>query len=449
MLFLLLVLNFSANAQCWKQLDAGGFFTVGIKEDGTLWGWGNNWSGVLGNVAIEYHAQPVQMGTGNDWKLVSAGLSFGLAIKQDGTLWGWGRNDMGQIGNGQNTSYPNPVPVQIGTDQWIYASGGQSYSAGVKANGTLWTWGDNLSGQLGNGLSGYGTGTNVPVQVGTDTNWKYVYAGYSDMVGIKTDGTLWRWGGLGYGTGTVNNVTIPQQVGTDSDWDVASVGGFAVSALKKDGTLWSWGYNGSGGVGNGTFTYVTNPVQIAQGRWKSVKRGKNYFAGAIREDGTLWTWGYNYYGSVGDGTTVNRNSPVLIASNIPWESFNPGGESSFAIKSDGTLMAWGTNFDNELGFGLQGNTVLVPTQVDACAALSVNQISIADVIIYPNPVSNELNIMTHGLEVSTIGIYDVSGKIVLQATGINTVNTSQLAKGMYIAEISSGEKVIRKKFIKE
>ena len=457
-LFLLLsILGFQANAQCWEQIDAGGFFVVGIKDNGTLWGWGRAWSGELGVSQYDFYAaEPVQIGNDSDWASVSTGNGHVMALKTDGTLWTWGRNDCGQLGDGNVTIYMNATPQQIGTDTWSSISAGHIHSTAIKSDGTLWTWGSNISGQLGNGLvDTIIAETIVPTQVGMDTNWGKVCASSDNTAAIKTDGTLWVTGEGNHGeigNGQWDDQLQFIQAGDDTDWYQVAVGGLAVTALKSDGTLWSWGFNFSGGLGIGTNTDSAVPTLINTDRWTSINRGMNYFAGAIKADGTLWTWGYNYYGPVGDGTTENRNAPTLVSSEAGWLSYAGAGDYSIGLTESGELRVWGYNWYGELGFDLEGNTVLSPVTVEDCdgPTADVEEASLTDFAIYPNPVKDVLNINLKGHTLDNLTVTDVAGKTVLEQSGNATqVNVQHLPAGMYFLRLSTGNHAYNHKFVKE
>jgi len=259
-----------------------------------------------------------------DFRLVSAGSFHTIAIKKDGTLWAWGNNDGGQLGNGTNTA--SNIPIQIGTARdWASVAGG-NHTIALKTNGTLWARGQNLYGQLGNGTN---AASNIPIQIGTASDWTSVFAGgYHHTVAIKTDGTLWAWGYNFYGqlgNGTNGNVAnnelgdydaansnIPIQIGTANDWASISAGGYHTIALKTNGTLWAWGYNFYGQLGNGMNTDSDIPIQIGTASdWASISAGGAHTT-ALKTNGTLWVWGENNYGQLGLGDTNNRNVPVQL-----------------------------------------------------------------------------------------------------------------------------------------
>ncbi|MCL2680758.1 MAG: hypothetical protein FWF11_04760, partial [Coriobacteriia bacterium] len=175
-------------------------------------------------------------------------------------------------------------------------SGGMNHTMAIRGDGTLWSWGRNISGRTGLDID-VGEQT-TPAQVGTATNWSYVVAGNFQTHAIKDDGTLWSWGGnrdaaTGLGT-TVGAQWTPMQVGSDTDWTSVTAGQFHSHALKTDGTLWTWGLNAQGRNGMGLLTgSQLTPVQVGSDtNWKQVSAGGNHSL-AVRLDGTLWSWGSN------------------------------------------------------------------------------------------------------------------------------------------------------------
>ena len=315
----------------WKQVSAGWINGGGIKTDGTLWMWGFGANGQNGNGTTASYSSPIQIGTLTGWKQIMCGFETTYAIKTDGTLWAWGGNTSGQLGNGTRTSYSSPIQIGALTN-WksLHYNGVQGstantdYSmAAIKTDGTLWMWGSNLLGNLGNGTnSNY---YSSPIQVGSLTNWKQCGAGGTRGVqAIKTDGTLWYWGNV---QGTFTLVSSPIQVGSATNWKTLACG-YNGAAIKTDGTLWVWGEGGAFsrlGLGSTTIFPVTAPVQLgALTNWKSISAGDNFIA--IKTDGTLWTWGVGQqYGSIGNGTVSNYGSPIQIGTLTGWKQVAGGG----------------------------------------------------------------------------------------------------------------------------
>jgi alpha-tubulin suppressor-like RCC1 family protein len=204
----------------WASLGVGqgSLACAAIKTDGTLWVWGSNEYGQLGlnTPAGSNSSSPTQVGALTTWAKVSISASCG-AIKTDGTLWTWGANSFGELGNGNTT--PRSSPVQVGAlTNWADISVGNNHMFAVKTNGTIWTWGYNGSGQLGTGNTTY---YSSPKQIGALTNWSTVSSGGNTCYSVKTDGTLWDWGANGYGGLGLGNTTYfssPKQVGALTTW---------------------------------------------------------------------------------------------------------------------------------------------------------------------------------------------------------------------------------------
>ena len=308
------------------EVSAGRYHTMAIATDGTLWAWGYNYYGQLGDGTTTDRTSPVRIGLASNWASVSASSSYTVAIATDGTLWAWGSNSGGQLG-GPTTSRSSPV--RIGTENnWASVSvclrgknDTSSHAMAITTDGSLWAWGGNDEGQLGDGTT---TNRASPVRIGLANNWASVSAGGDHTVAIATDGTLWAWGSnwygqLGDGTGgggvldSSGDKLTPVQIGTTRSWSSVSAGISYTVAIRADGTLWAWGSNSSGQLGDsyGTTTIKT-PVRIgAENNWVSVSAGWLHTV-AIATDGTLWAWGYNSTGQLGDGTTTDRLSPVQI-----------------------------------------------------------------------------------------------------------------------------------------
>ncbi len=251
----------------WTCVSAGYYHTLALRSDGSMWGFGRNDEGQLGlNYVSDANAgvyNPVQISSGTDWATVIAGGMHSFALKGDGSLWAWGRNDEGQLGDGSNTDRIVPAPIAAGCT-WKMISAGDSYTAGIMEDGSLWAWGLNSDGQLGDGTT---DNSNVPVRIRTGNNWSLVSAGINHTLAVKTDGTLWAWGSnnLGQlGLVNANDNTIPQQVGKDSDWAKAGAGMFYSIAIRKGGSIWGWGYNGDGQLGTGNTESSSIPVLISE-----------------------------------------------------------------------------------------------------------------------------------------------------------------------------------------
>ena len=324
-----------------------------------LWSWGFNLYGQLGNnVAFgpDIRTPITTFAGGANWKQVSSSRYDTRAIKTDGTLWSWGNNSNGQLGDNTTTRKPTPVPIFAGGTNWKQVASVLERVAAIKTDGTLWVWGYNNRGQLGDNTT---TQRLTPVTTfAGGTNWKQVACGGYHTAAIKTDGTLWTWGGNSYaqlGDNTTANKTTPVTTfAGGTNWKQVSCGREHTAAIKTDGTLWTWGSGNAAALGDNTGANRSTPVTTFAGgtNWKQVScanRGRN--TAAIKTDGTLWVWGPNGIGGqLGDNTTTQRNTPVTtFAGGINWKQVAVGYAYITAIKTDGTLWIWGNNYNGRLG----------------------------------------------------------------------------------------------------
>ncbi len=337
----------------WRSVSAGGSHVLAIRTDGTLWAWGSGTSGQLGNGSTITRTTPVQVGTGTNWRTAVAGGSHSIAIKTDGTLWAWGSNTSGQLGQGATDFLTHPTPLQIGAlTTWsqnaVGLAAGASFTLALKADGTLWGWGLNSSGQLGDGTF---TQRTTPVQVGTGATWASLAAGQTFSIGTKSDGTVWMWGSNSsgqLGNGTVLSRLSPAQFTTLANVQSIMPGGTHVLATKTDGTLWAWGSNGSGQLGDGTATQRLLPLQLGSAaNWQILAPGNTHSV-AARADGSVWSWGNNSSGQLGQAPRL----PLPVTAQLgPVVAASGGGTHTVAIRQDGTLWAWGSNSSGQLGLG--------------------------------------------------------------------------------------------------
>ena len=320
----------------------------------TLFTWGYNGGGGLGDNTILDKSNPVQTVTGGiNWKQISCGATYTAAIKTDGTLWTFGENaTYGQLGDNTVVSKSSPIQTITFATNWKSVVCGYRHTAAIKTDGTLWVWGDNTYGQLGDNTVAL---KSSPVQtIARGFNWKQVSCGYRHTAAIKTDGTLWNWGFNAYGqlgNSTTTSTSSPiQTIAGGTNWKQVFCGNQTV-AIKTDGTLWCWGVNDLGQLGDNTVTNRSSPVQtVASGtNWKQVSCGYRHTA-AIKADGRFWVWGDNFYGQLGDNTIIKKSSPVqTVAFGTNWKSVACGILLTSAIKTDGTLWNWGYHGGYALG----------------------------------------------------------------------------------------------------
>lgn len=322
----------------WCQTNTGSLHTIGIKLDGTIWTWGSNAQGRLGDpsVSVRRSSPGTVAGGGTTWCISCAGLFHSSAVKTDGTLWTWGYNGVGQLGDNTITNKSSPVTTSGGGTNWCVVSLDNRQTSAIKTDGTLWTWGENGFGQLGDNTitSRRSPGTTA----GGGTTWCSTGVGTFHMSGVKTDGTLWTWGinsGGQLGDGTVTSRRSPVTTsGGGTDWCVTHNGSNHTVAVKVDGTLWTWGCNGSGQLGNNTITNRSSPGTTLNGgtTWCNLSAGCSHTA-AIKSDGTVWTWGLNDVGQLGTGYSTNQSSPVSIGSSTSWCMISSGNRTTAGIQT--------------------------------------------------------------------------------------------------------------------
>jgi len=331
-------------------IAAGANHTLAIKADGTLWAWGNDTNGQLGDGGTTSQLSPEAIQPSSTWTAVTAGTNFSLGIQSDGTLWAWGLNGSSQLGDGTTTTQLSPEQISP-SNTWTAVSAGSNFTVAIRSDSTLWAWGDNTSGELGLGATG---GTAIsPQQVPSSLTWTAAAAGSNFVVAVRSDGTLWSWGNnasgqLGLGSAG-NTFSSPQgPIGTATNWTAVAAGKDFAFALRSDGSLWAWGDNSAGELGDGTTTSQFAPEQIVPSfTWSAVAAGSNFTIG-LRPDNTLWAWGANTSGQLGLGTTTGSPSPTQVLL-LGWVAVAAGTDFTITLRADGSLWAWGDNGSGELG----------------------------------------------------------------------------------------------------
>jgi alpha-tubulin suppressor-like RCC1 family protein len=246
-------------------IAAGGAYSVALQQDGTVWAWGYNGSGQLGNDSTGQSSIPLRVKGLSNITAIAAGSSHMLALKKDGTVWAWGNNRLGQLGSDSRSLVLTPVRVSALQDVAAIAAGGY-HSVALKGDGTVWTFGYNGYGQLGNGVSSPKSSL-FPLQVSGLSNIRSVAAGINHTVALGQDHTVWAWGNNDVsqlGNGAISSVaTVPTRVnGLSNVTDITAKADHTL-ALMQDGTVWAWGDNGSGRWGNGiSMNGSSTPVQM-------------------------------------------------------------------------------------------------------------------------------------------------------------------------------------------
>jgi len=367
------------------SLWGGARSSVVLLSDGTVWDWGINAGGKLGDNTVSTFPpsdpfgegsndrhRPIQVhGPGNNGYLnqviaIMSGEIYTFALKGDGTVWAWGSNMFGVLGDGTTTDRYSPV--QVSGLSGVIALGGRGYhSLAITADHSVWAWGWNASGELGDGQPiGTLVSSPVPIKVVGLSGVTAVTGGYQHSIALLSDKTLMAWGvnskgQLGDGTNT--NTSTPAAVKGLSDVRQVSAGWKQSLAVKYDGTVWAWGDNAFGELGDGTTTNRSLPQPVPGLTGMTAVSGGDCSSAALKSDGTVWTWGCNERGQLGDGTLVERHAPVQVVGLSGVTAIAARDYHNLALKADGTLWAWGWNINGQLGDGTT-TTRPAPVQVN-------------------------------------------------------------------------------------
>jgi len=353
-------------------IAAGPNHTLALRSDGSIYAWGLNTNGQLGNgtTALRPTAVPVKLNASTPLTNIvdlSTSSIHSLAVSE-GNVWAWGSNWNGQLGTGNTRQQLWPVKAKIGpnTDlaNIVHVAAGITHSLALDTSGQVWVWGSNNVGQLGLGTAD--TNTHLyAVRLNSLTNVVAIAAGNNCSLALRSDGTVWTWGTnangqLGDGTRTQQNAPVQVKVnlnGTTTNLtgitDTA-IGATHMLAVKNDGTVWAWGLNHYGQLGDDTITTknvatrvsnVTGAVAVAAGATHSV---------ALKSDGRVLAWGSNSQGQLGDGTLETRKTPVTMLGVNGIQVISAGANRTIYIKADGTVSGVGENFYAPLGNGVIG-----------------------------------------------------------------------------------------------
>ncbi len=378
------------------QVWGGGRHTIALLSDGSVWTWGSDFAGKLGNnqVSPSYNVTnndsfvpicvhgPGNVGYLNSIVAISAGESHNMALRSDGTVWTWGWNYYGQLGNG--TTNDAHTPIQVTAVSNVVAISGRAYHClALESDGTVWSWGQNDWGQLGNGSSD-ANAHPFPAQVIGITNPAAISAAYASSLVLMSNGTVQMWGTSEtgeLGQGVFNDHAYsPIPVPGISNVVSISAGFQEPQALKSDGTIWMWGYGNCGQLGDDATNNTCEPAP-AIGLTNMLAPGPtgDRTSSALRADHTVWTWGRNWNGQLGIGTANSNlclvparipafgSAPVTMVQTPDWHSL--------AIESDGTLWEWGSNDHGQLGSGTTNEAwspQLVSTWPAAAPPMPVN-----------------------------------------------------------------------------
>lgn len=342
-------------------LAAGFYHSIAVKNDGTVWVWGNNSAGQLGDGSTTDSNHPIKAPNISGAIAVTAGSGtggnyFSLALKEDGSVLAWGSNHAGQLGDGTIINSSLPVLVS-GLPTSIKVSAGSAHVVALAKDGTVWAWGHNGYGQLGDGTR---TNSNVPVKVQGLDNVVDVIAGGTRNLALRSDGTVMEWGDESGGN---SRPAPPSEVIGLSRIVGITAGSVHRLALNSDGTVWAWGSGYAGTLGDGTGLDSNSPVKVADlSNVIALNAGVGVHNFAIKTDNSIWGWGKNDMGQLGVGNFQNATRPISLTNVGTIKAITIGEFHTLSRKTDGTVWSWGLNSYGELGNGtrIDSNT---PVQI--------------------------------------------------------------------------------------
>ena len=323
-------------------VEGGLSATVALRQDGTVWLWGLPFGSTD---SPDFSLTTPRRVTGlSNVVAIAAGGSHALALKADGTVWSWGTNSSGELGN-QLQIFGPFQPTQIpGLNNIKSIAASSRTSFAVAADGSVWAWGDNSSGELGDGST---NSSAVPVHLNTISNVRSMRVNANSSFAIKTDGSLWGWGSntsgaLGIGS-AAPSVLIPTQLFGLTNVSAINTEDFHAVALQTDGSVWTWGAGGAGQLGNGTTTDSNVPVRVTAATNVTGVAATSLTCLAVRSDGKVWSWG------------DNRLVPTQLAAPVGVRTVAGWWLISAFIMSDNTLQMFGINGYGRLGDGTLTN----------------------------------------------------------------------------------------------
>lgn len=436
-----------------QNIAEGGSFTVVLCADGTAQAWGANYVGQLGdNGTGDNSPVPVDVYAIDNLKTIASGTTFSLALKNDGTVWAWGENMNGGCGDG--TTITRFAPVQVYgpdsisfLDEVIDIAAGNQVGIALKADGTVWSWGATIHGCAGDG-GGLGISHLYPVQVvGLDgvgflEDVIQIEASNYSVYALKSDGTVWAWGEnveKQLGDGTEINRLTPIQIPGLTDIENITAGTACAYAIKSDGTVWGWGANDYGKLGTGAsdLTYST-PVQMVDVEGAVAAAAGQHFVMILTNEGAVFTCGNNSDGQLGDGTVENKSTAIGLVGLDGIIEIAAGGKTAVVLDNDGNIYAWGDNMVGQIGDGTLSDK-WTPTPVTSACSMLLATSDLAEsqsgFDVYPNPVDDYLFVQHTDANNHTLQLIDINGKIIssiISNNSTNKIDVFNLPAGIYL-----------------
>lgn len=344
-----------------QNIGAGYYHNVAVKPDGTVWTWGDNLLGQLGDGSITSNSVPSRVAGLTQFKAAGAGYSHTVALRSDGTLWSWGSNSFGELGTNEDSASLVPVPVWGLEGLTVDAIAvGFAHNLAL-SNGWILAWGDNRYGQLGDGSV---TSWMAPTLIEGLPRITAVSAGVYHSLALDASGNVWSWGSNGRGRlgdgSNVDSVRPVRLAGLPTMVAVVASAQHSL-ALAQDGSVWAWGANDYGQLGDGTTVDRWTPVRVSGLSGVRELATRNTHNLARDASGVVWAWGYGGAGQLGDGLAINHTLPTRVPGLTGVLALAAGVGHSMAVAADGQLMAWGENLAGQLGISVVTDRTLPST----------------------------------------------------------------------------------------
>lgn len=336
-----------------RTMACGNSHSLIVRSDGSLWGTGANYYGQLGlGTSQDEYYHFARVGSDTDWAQLACGDVHSLGLKTDGTLYAWGCNDEGELGDGTRVS--RTVPTRIGNPgEWAAIACGTYHSLGIKKDGSLWAWGDLST----DSLESHSTVVTSPQQVGNDTGWVQARGGWGFTIALKSDGSLYSFGYCfngELGDGGLVGRAEPARIGAAESWSSIACGlGWAAAVSSDYGMIYMWGGNYDSIIPASWDTRVTEPLSLGIPDIAAlpVCPMANHMV-CVKADSSLLAWGANTFGQAGiGGSSMADIGVTAVPGDSGYVQVASGSAHTLALRSDGSLWGTGLNTHGQLGKG--------------------------------------------------------------------------------------------------
>jgi alpha-tubulin suppressor-like RCC1 family protein/subtilisin family serine protease len=418
-----------------KAVATGHGHSLALSNDGIVYAWGFGYYGQLGYGFYTYtSSSPLPVQNLKGIVQIAAGYNHSLALKSDGTVWAWGQNEYGELGDG--TQIKRQTPVQVNSLSNVVAiSAGNYFSVALKSDGTVWAWGYNGNGQLGSGNT---NNSLLPIKVKNIANIKAIDAGSAHLLALSNDGKVFGWGHGANGQlgnhGYSHTNVSPVQIVELQDVTQVSAGGYHSIALKNDESVWAFGVNDSGQLGNSNINNYPTPIRVEgiTGA-KKVNAGSNH-SFVVDKDGTLLSFGRNDLGQLGNLTTDYAYKPVQTLFGILPDIEAPSLVSSSPENNsvDVPLASEKIMLHFNEGITISDEFPFISLSDQYGNIISLKSKTIQNNILILEPISNLLENTNYTVNVPYNSIKDVFNNINNQSYQINFTMAASLSAASFL-----------------